>query len=303
MMNVRTLRSARVLSLAAGSGLLTLTMLMGGCVNQGEYDRLYETNRALTDRNGALERQIAEALSARNSAADQLARTEAALKALQDQNADLLNRLRQAGVDIAGLNDAIAKLGVGPLDPETDRIMQDLADQFPQYLEYDPRLGMLRFKSDVLFDSGSDAIRAEARPALSALAQVLNNPAAAPYEVIVLGHTDSQRISPGTARRFPTNVHLSAGRSISVRAALVDLGVNPGKMQVAGWGEFRPRVENTGSGNTPENRRVEFYLTRPRNTDAVIPAGGNVNDAQPAGNFEAQPDRSAPPTRGPDITK
>ncbi len=39
---------------------LGLASLLGGCVGQGEYDRLYETNNSLTARNAELSRQLAE---------------------------------------------------------------------------------------------------------------------------------------------------------------------------------------------------------------------------------------------------
>ena len=43
--------------LALGLGL---TSLLGGCVGQGEYDRLYETNASLTSRNKELTAQLDE---------------------------------------------------------------------------------------------------------------------------------------------------------------------------------------------------------------------------------------------------
>jgi hypothetical protein len=33
-------------------------------------------------------------------------------------------------------------------------------------------------------------------------------------------------------------------------------------MMAAGWGEYRPAVTNTPSGNTPQNRRVEIFLVK-----------------------------------------
>jgi len=72
--------------------------------------------------------------------------------------------------------------------------------------------------------------------------------------------------------------------------------VPPDKMMVAGWGEFRPAVPNSGpKGNTPQNRRVEIYLTRSTATSL----GG---EAEPAGGA-AKPDTTTPPARQPDIIK
>jgi chemotaxis protein MotB len=80
-------------------------------------------------------------------------------------------------------------------------------------------------------------------------------------EVRIVGHTDDVPIGkPQTRELHPTNVHLSVHRSISVRSALVSAGVEPVRIQVAGYGEYRPVIENR-PGGTPENRRVEVYLT------------------------------------------
>jgi hypothetical protein len=62
------------------------------------------------------------------------------------------------------------------------------------------------------------------------------------------------------AAQHPTNMHLSAHRAISVRDALVSDGVTANRMQVAGYGEFRPIVPN-GANGAAQNRRVEIFLT------------------------------------------
>ncbi|MBS0187382.1 MAG: OmpA family protein [Planctomycetes bacterium] len=282
-------------------GLACLTAGLGGCVNQGEYDRLYETNRGLTDRNATLQRERDDALAARDQTRQQLAKTEQALAELQAQNDALMRKLRESGLSLADLEARLKGLSVSPLDADTDALLKELAAQYPDLLRYDETRGMLRFASDLTFASGSDAIQPSAQAAIAALANILKNPVTAKYEVIIVGHTDAQRISANTAKRFPTNVHLSAARSISVRAALVGDGVAPGKMEVAGWGEFRPAVPNTPSGNTPANRRVEIFLMIPKNPADIT----TMNEPAPAesGPTTATPDRTRAPARAPEITK
>ncbi|MDX2118680.1 MAG: OmpA family protein [Planctomycetota bacterium] len=296
-------RTARVLLAVLGLAA-TLSLGLGGCVNQGEYDNLYVTNRSLTDRNKQLERERDAAVEEANRIKGQIAALEKALADLRNQNAALQNQLNDALKRLADLGGKIGDLGVVALDPDTDAELRRLAAQYPDLLTYDPEKGMIRFASDLTFDSGDDTVKPEAKRALSALSQIVRNQAASKYELVIVGHTDSQRISSRTAARHPTNVHLSAHRSISVRRELVDLGVEPGRMQVAGWGEFRPAVPNSGNGNTPQNRRVEIYLTRGS-------AGGGVSsDGKPVGNSApvvepaaATPDRTRPPERPMDITK
>ncbi|MBS0190419.1 MAG: OmpA family protein [Phycisphaerales bacterium] len=296
------------MALFSGYQRIALTLFAGlvglmltGCVNQGEYDRLYETNRGLTDRNAVLQRERDDALAARDLTRQQLAKTEQALAELRAQNDELMRRLRESGLSLADLEARLKGLSVSPLDADTDALLKELAAQYPDLLKYDEAKGMLRFASDLTFASGSDAIQSQAQAAIQALANILKNPVTAKYEVIVVGHTDAQRISANTAKRFPTNVHLSAARAISVRAALVSDGVLPGKMEVAGWGEFRPLVPNTPSGNTPANRRVEIYLMLPKNPADITTMNESV--PEPSGPTRATPDSSRPPARAPEITK
>ena len=142
---------------------------------------------------------------------------------------------------------------------------------------------MLRFRSDLTFNSGSDQVRDNARDALSALADVIKNNANASYTLQIVGHTDAEPISSGTAQRHPTNTHLSVHRAIAVKQSLTSLGVPAERVMVAGWGEFRPAVPNGPGGNTPQNRRVEIFFQPDEGsfeTADVVPGG---ND--PAGSF------------------
>ncbi|MBL8763106.1 MAG: OmpA family protein [Phycisphaerae bacterium] len=260
-------------ALFALAALTLLGLGLGGCVNQGSYDNLYETNASLRDQNqrlldenGAL-KSANEQLQARVAAGD---RTIAELRQLVG---DLQSRLSAANDELASLGKRIGEI---KLDPATDRALAELAAQYPDLIEYDAERGMLRFKTDLLFASGSDEVNEGARRGIDALAKILLSPAAQQYDTRVVGHTDSQRISANTAKRFPSNVHLSAGRAISVRAELVKMGVPAPKVEVAGWGEFRPLVPNSANGNTPQNRRVEIYLVRgvPGGIDVPAPAPG-----------------------------
>ena len=77
----------------------------------------------------------------------------------------------------------------------------------------------------------------------------------------MVGHTDNMPISkPDTRAKHPTNMHLSTHRAISVRDALVADGITANRVQVAGYGEFRPVAEN-GTRGSATNRRVEIFLT------------------------------------------
>jgi len=252
---MRSVRRSALLIAALSAAVL------GGC-NAGT-NNLVEANRALTDRNAALTAQVDSLNTLNQQLQSELTRRN---QLVEEQNR-LLAELRggRAGLEaqLAALDARFSGLRFGDLDPTTDSALRELAAQYGDILEYDAARGMLRFKSDLTFASGSDALNESVKGALSKLGQILNS-AAANYEVRVVGHTDTQRVRQLPGRNFKNNIELSAFRSISVRNFLVDsASVAPQRFEVAGRGEFDPIVSNSGSGNTPQNRRVEIFLGRP----------------------------------------
>ena len=74
--------------------------------------------------------------------------------------------------------------------------------------------------------------------ALRGFSDIIKSPAAAGFEVIVVGHTDNKPISrPQTKQNHPTNWHLSAHRSIAVANVLLRNGYQPERVGVMGCGE------------------------------------------------------------------
>lgn len=289
-------RSNRLLGRCLSMGVAAAAMFgFAGCVSQGDYDGAVETARGAQNGKITAERERDEARAAADLMRNQLTRNEAALAELRDQNSQLRKALEDAGISLKDLQDRIGRVEFGPLDAQTDEALRALAAQYPDLIVYDPERGMLRFASDLTFDSGSDAVKDTARSSLEALARILSSGTAASYEVHIIGHTDSQRITSSTARQHPTNVHLSCHRAISVRKELSGMGVAPDKMLAAGWGEFRPAVENNANGNTPQNRRVEIFLARSTATGLSTPIEPMTT--------RAAPERTAPPTRQPEISK
>lgn len=271
--------------MALGLGMATL---LGGCVGQGEYDRLYETNNSLTARNAELTTKLAEAQQQNDLMKKSMGSNENAVMALQKRNADLEKLLDASMKDYQTLGEGMAGLDFGRVDPMTDRALASIANQYPDLIKYDAARGMLRFSSDLTFDSGSSVVKTNAASAIDALSKVLTSSSASGYQVVVEGHTDSQKISSGTAKQHPTNRHLSAHRAISVIDELARMGVPADRMLAAGWGEFKPAVPNAANGNTPQNRRVEIFLAK---------ASGNTTDTSASSN------KTAPTTKPTKTTK
>lgn len=273
--------SRRASALALGLALAAvLSAGLGGCVGQQAYDDLVHENRALKSRNVELQARIGDLESMESGLRRQVESAPDAMAALEEAHNLTLQQLNQARQTIAELENRLDNMEFAQIDPVTDDALRRLAGQYPDLIRYDPDRGMLRFSSDLTFDSGSDAVKKQAVASLQALATILKSPEASGYDVRIVGHTDSQPLSARTRKRYPSNMHLSTYRAISVRNELVKLGVPAARMMAAGWGEYRPAVPNAKNGNTPANRRVEIYLvpghggasaaSAPAGQDAVI---------------------------------
>lgn len=250
---VRLARLARLLM------ALAVVPVLGACVSQEKYDSLLTSYRAQEQQYIQAQSDLATSRSNEERLRQQLALAAASLEELKGlQGADKAE-IERLVADYKRLMDELGNIKVGPLPAALTEALRQLAAQYPDMLSFDERTGMLRFASDFTFDSGSAQLKAGTSAAISRLAQILNSGEARPFEVKVVGHTDNQPINRVRAEH-PTNMHLSAHRAISVRDALVRDGVSANRMQVAGYGEFRPMVEN-GPRGAAQNRRVEIFLT------------------------------------------
>lgn len=265
-----------------GAALIVAASLasgLGGCVSGGAYDNATGVNRALSETNTQLQADLDQSraeLAIEKTQRTQLERTNSELRQTVRAQAD---QLQQVDADFEKFGERMSNMQM--IDFETSRALARMARENEGF-SYDSSTGVLRFSSDLTFPSGSDQIRDTAISGLKALADVLKSTSAANYEIQIVGHTDSQPISSGTARLHPTNMHLSCHRAISVRKELIAMGVSADRLMAAGWGDQRPLVPNNTKGGTPENRRVEIYLTHTRSSGAIagVVGSGNLDPAR-----------------------
>lgn len=244
---------ASILAVAAAAPFL------GACVSQEKYDELLTAYRDQEQQLLRSQSDLATSRANEERLRSQLAMAAADLEQLKNLSGADKDAIERLLADYDRLMRQLGELNVGPLPASLNQALTALAAQYPDMLTFDERTGMLRFASDFTFDSGSAQLKPGTSAVLSRLAQILNSPDARPFEVKVVGHTDNQPINR-VRNEHPTNMHLSAHRAISVRDALVRDGVAANRMQVAGYGEFRPVVPN-GPRGAAQNRRVEIFLT------------------------------------------
>lgn len=189
---------------------------------------------------------------------------------MQEGMAKELGLAKEKGVDVKSQSEINETL----LD-----IIEELGVTENSTITRDPRGVALEVDGDICFGSGSTILSDELKTILKTLTQdILNN--TQDYRLVVIeGHTDSDAIPDQLMQYYPTNWELSSARASKVVNYLIDIGVNSGKLQAAGYADRWPadmswsavrsgQVTNTTiseHNNTIEkkkkNRRIKIIFT------------------------------------------
>jgi chemotaxis protein MotB len=260
-----------------------VVVAVGGCVSLSEYQRLQAKQRSALADKTALEQELFDVRTANDSlrtrvgSLDSEIETKGELLANLKKEIALLEEMRrtsQSALEEMANKQALGDITIsGPKLPEAlDTALKQFADQHPSAV-YDSTRGTIKWKADLLFAIGSDVVKDSSIDALQSFTQVIMSPAAADFEVLVVGHTDTQPIvRAATKAKHPTNWHLSAHRAIAVAFALQKYGYAAGRVGVVGYGEYRPVTDNATEAGKSQNRRVEIYLV-PRGAIVQASAG------------------------------
>ena len=233
-------------------------VLSSGCSQ--EMQDLKMRNAALNKRKADLEAE----LEAARLKLDQLERKLSDSDALTNiDKVALEQKIAALEMHLAKKDELIARMREqclgGTLPVELSTMLEEFADK-EAMVTYDANTGIVKFKSDLLFKSGSDVVLPPAATAVKSLCTILNSKEAAEFDIVVAGHTDDQPIRYSKASH-PTNWHLSVHRAISVLNIMAASNVTQSRMSVRGFGELRPVVPNNpGNKGNPQNRRVEIYI-------------------------------------------
>jgi len=206
-------------------GSLSLIVL-GGCktVSQRDYDAAIDENTQLRERISGLQENVRQA----NEGND----------AFQQQNADLRTENQRLADELADANarpvtgfEGINGIDVGSRDGGA--IVVGVA-------------------GDVLFSSGSDQLRKDAKATLNDIARVIKSTYAG-NEIRVEGYTDTDKLVK-TKTKWKTNENLSAARALAVEAYLVGKGIDNSRIYSAAFGPAHAK------GSKKDSRRVEIVI-------------------------------------------
>jgi chemotaxis protein MotB len=296
------LSASRIARWTAVACLAAALSGLGGCVSADQYKRLETAFNESQDRLAQADADLAKT----RKMIDELNAEIARLKGLDNNSAyDALRRERDMLAarlgDLENKYKELLSLSSTPIVPQNiSNLLRDLAAQYPDLMEFDERLGMIRLKTDLTFDKGSTEVSAKGKEVLAKLAGILNNPQIERQELQVVGHTDDIPITQGgpLSQRNPDNWTLSSNRAWSVLKVLRDDGIRQDRGEAAGWGDQRPLAANEpNQGGSRVNRRVEIYIRPTTVPEGIVVSTGTPRAATPP--RATTPPRTTPPASRP----
>jgi outer membrane protein OmpA-like peptidoglycan-associated protein len=150
----------------------------------------------------------------------------------------MMARSREANVAVAQRDQAAQQ--AANLQAEVDQLKATQTNR-----------GLVLTLGDVLFDTGRATLNPGAAMKLDRLASFLNEHP--DRRVQIEGFTDS-------VGSDAYNQDLSERRAESVKAALVNRGIDPSRVSTEGYGKAYPVANNNDSGGRQLNRRVEVVI-------------------------------------------
>jgi chemotaxis protein MotB len=124
---------------------------------------------------------------------------------------------------------------------------------------------LIEWSREAGFAPGSALISSQLAAELSQVAEVLTH---YPHQIVIEGHDDSA--FEGSAS-YADSTALSLARAIAAARLLVDIGVQPGRIQLAAYGSARPRALNDTPSGRAQNRRIGVrVLSLPRNRELQL---------------------------------
>lgn len=156
---------------------------------------------------------------------------------------------------IIQLDNDVRSMALRQMAEQAEEAMSPLIAQGLVDVQLGDGIVEIAIRSDILFNSGSALLADAAQPVIRQLADVLKT---FPNSIQVQGHTDNVPITGGLYR---SNWELSAARAASVVHIMVDGGIDPRRLSVVAYGEFRPVLPNTTPDGRNANRRVVLTIS------------------------------------------
>jgi len=233
------------------------------CVTRGTYDQV------MAERN--------ELLTQKRMLQQQLQRSEASNRNLDEENVKLLEAMEDARLSNQGLNQKLAELeaartrlsqSLEAREAELQEVAQvkETYESLVADLEAEVATGQVVIEQlreglqvnvadEILFASGSSRLDQQGADVLGKVAARLQK---LPHRIEVGGHTDNVPIK--SSARFPSNWELGAARAASVVRLFESQGIGGDRMAAISFAEYQPVAPNETPEERALNRRIEIRL-------------------------------------------
>jgi len=146
-----------------------------------------------------------------------------------------------------------------PFSSMKEKLAQDLLEVIEEgyaQIEEDDNWLTIEFRSGLLFDSGSAVTHAATKEVLK---KVIKTIAPANNYVHVRGYTDDHVINN---EQFQSNWQLSSARASAIVQELQALNIEPQRLAIEAYGQYRPKVNNINKESRAKNRRVVVAISK-----------------------------------------
>jgi outer membrane protein OmpA-like peptidoglycan-associated protein len=192
--------------------------------------------------------QLRSAEAAVATSSDQRSRMQVELSARERQQLEARRREAELAAEQAAAQKRMGDVHASQLSAQISRLQGEMSELKARETE---RGWVLTLRNDVLFDSGSAALKPGGHKAVENLAQLMQKQPGG--GIAIEGFTDSTG-SPEANRR------LSEARAAAVKQALVERGIEPKRIQTRGYGPAFPVASNETAVGRQLNRRVEVVI-------------------------------------------
>ncbi|NQU28848.1 MAG: OmpA family protein [Candidatus Marinimicrobia bacterium] len=138
-----------------------------------------------------------------------------------------------------------------------------------------PKGVTIGISSDISFSSGSADLQPGIINVLEKILPTINDPNNK-FRIAIEGHTDSDQLPEKFQDKYPSNWELSAARAAGVVRQLIEIGVDPIRLEAVGLAEFLPRDRPTDRVLTrnmiPRYNRDEIAKAKNRRVEITFKA-------------------------------
>ena len=142
------------------------------------------------------------------------------------------------------------------LEKELHAALYELVESGYAQLQVDGDWLEIELNSGLLFPSGSSSTTNSATNILAVIYDILDE---VTNFIRVRGYTDNQAIN---TEIFSSNWELSVYRATAILEVLEDLGMNPARMAIEGYGQYYPSADNATSQGRAKNRKVVVAISK-----------------------------------------